>query len=283
MLLLLLSSAVLAMDPYDVVDKSGFRYTIARSGASAFAAIIAGATKPSNWVRAVDATCRDHHVAEHGWQGTYHVRFIERLDPLTQAVRDYKPIWGVPRHTMQQFYDVCKSEWPELPSFNTFRQAVAGRKTMKGFFVQSEPNVELTRLRCPLIRDDDQPGLPPVTAAAAPQSAVPSAGGAAGPQVCCDAIEPETSRAPPHVDARKTHGKRCSRPLLRTDTCVCPPRMPAGGRAILAAWSRCRRWCCCRSAGARRRARTWLSAARSARISTPIISSRARAFGLTLH
>lgn len=179
-------------DQYEVVDSAGFRYQITRLGALTFAQMIAGAQRPSNWVRAVDPACKEHHVGEGGWQGAYNVRFIEKLHPRTKAVIDYKLIWGVPRHSMTEFYRACKSDWPELPAFNTFRQAVAGTggKTMTGFSVQKQPDIELTRMRCPLIRSADQPGLPLVAVAAAlqsavaaaPQSAVASAGGAAGPQ-----------------------------------------------------------------------------------------------------
>ena len=94
-----MGSAVLAMDQYEVVDKLGFRYQITKLGASDFATIIAGAQKRSNWVRCVDPLHEKHHVTEGGWQGAYNVRFIERLDPRTQAVIGYKNIWSAPKHS----------------------------------------------------------------------------------------------------------------------------------------------------------------------------------------
>ena len=186
-----MGSAVLAMDQYEVVDKLGFRYQITKLGASDFATIIAGAQKRSNWVRCVDPLHEKHHVTEGGWQGAYNVRFIERLDPRTQAVIGYKHIWSAPKHNLREFYDACREDWPELPAFNTFRQAVqaAGRK-MRNFSVQRQPDIELTRMRCPLIRREDQPGLPVAAVAAAPRGADAGAGGAAAQQVRAGALKP---------------------------------------------------------------------------------------------
>ena len=221
-------------DQLEVVDSAGFRYQITRLGARTFAQVIAGAKRLDNWVRCVDPAHKEHHVGEGGWQGAYHVRFIEKLDSRTNGVVDYKVIWGVPKHSMREFYEACKSDWPELPAFNTFRQAVActGGKKMKGFSVQKQASVELTRTRCPLISLPDQPGLPVAAVAAAPQSAVASAGGAVGPQVCCEAFEPD----PSHLLRTLPHGKIPLKTLksarLRTD-----PRaaFPAGRRASRAA------------------------------------------------
>ena len=80
---------VLAMqDQYEVVDRSGFRYQVTKVGAMAFAQEIAAAVKPSNWVRAVDPACDVYNHVCDGWQGSYRVRFIDRLDPVTKDVLD---------------------------------------------------------------------------------------------------------------------------------------------------------------------------------------------------
>ena len=181
-------------DQYEVVHKSGYRHQVTKVGAMAFAQEIASAEKPSNWVRAVDPACDVYHVCD-GWQGSYRVRFIDRLHPVTKDVIDFRPIWGVPRHSMQQFYDALKEDWPELPAFAVFRQAVANHKKMKNFLVHKEPDIELTRMRCPLISSPDQPGLPPAVAAvaAAPQSTVTGAVGAAAAHVRDCAFEPNAT------------------------------------------------------------------------------------------
>ena len=51
---------------------------------------------------------------------------------------------------MQPFYDDLKFSWKGLPAFNTFRQLVAGCKTIKNFLVHLTPDIDLTR----------QPALP---------------------------------------------------------------------------------------------------------------------------
>ena len=82
---------------------------------------------------------------------TYHVRFIEKLDPLTQAVVDYKHIWGVPKHNMLEFYDACLDDWPELPAFNTSRQAVrrgTGRPALTGIWLTNPPASPGGQIQC---------------------------------------------------------------------------------------------------------------------------------------
>ena len=106
--------------------------------------------KPANWVCAVDPRHADHHVGEGHWMGSYRVRLIDKLDPQTQEVVSFEHIWGVPRHTLQDpFYDELRQQ-PSTgqncqevlqDSINTFRQTLAGKKTMKNFFVHQEPDV----------------------------------------------------------------------------------------------------------------------------------------------
>ena len=209
-------------DQYEVVHKSGYRHQVTKVGAMAFAQETTAAVKPSNWVRAVDPACDVYHVCD-GWQGSYRVRFIDRLHPVTKDVIDFRPIWGVPRHSMQQFYDALKEDWPELPAFAVFRQAVANHKKMKNFLVHKEPDIELTRMRCPLISSSDQPGLPAAAAAvaAAPQSAGAGAGGIAAQQVRDGALEP--SPLPPA--ARENRALKVEdRAALDRPLPVCRPR-----------------------------------------------------------
>ena len=130
-----------------------------------FASQVAQASRPGNWVRAVDPANEEHHIAEGGWQGCYNARFIDRLDPNTQAVLGYSLIWGAPKHNMRQFYDELAAEWSDLPGFEHFRKAVAGKKKMVNFRVHTTPNIELTRLRCPLY-SLDYPARAPAEATA---------------------------------------------------------------------------------------------------------------------
>ena len=42
----------------------------------------------------------------------HHVRFLEKV--LSSGVVEWIVVWGVPRHNMDKFYDVCCERWPEL-------------------------------------------------------------------------------------------------------------------------------------------------------------------------
>ena len=164
----LVLAVLLAMqvDVLEVVSRDGHRYHTTRALAHEFARDFAQAERPANWVRAVDPACAEHHVGKvpsEGGSGRVNRTRVDgraattcdsstgsSLDPNTQAMIEYTPIWGVPRHTMQPFYDDLKFSWKGLPAFNTFRQLVAGCKTIKNFLVHLTPDIDLTR----------QPALP---------------------------------------------------------------------------------------------------------------------------
>ena len=66
------------MEPYEAVYQSGDRYFVPRHLARAFAAHMKLGNQ-QDFPRAVDPAHNAHHIAE-GWQGAYHVRFLEKLD-----------------------------------------------------------------------------------------------------------------------------------------------------------------------------------------------------------
>ena len=86
-----------------------------------------------NFPRAIDPEITSHHFVEH-WQGMYHLRWLEKLGADGAAV-EWMLVWGQPKHTMKQFYNSAKDRWPQLPTWDYFRQAVAdnSKKKKKGF------------------------------------------------------------------------------------------------------------------------------------------------------
>ena len=132
----------------EAVDKGGWRYEFQNEAAAAEFAQEYGIDRPDNFARAISAARRDKHFCE-GWQGLYNVRWLEKLDRDGNVV-DYTHIWGVPRHSLKEFYQECKEKWPELLSVKAFGTALSGTKPIAGFQV-APPSIELTKTRLPYI------------------------------------------------------------------------------------------------------------------------------------
>jgi hypothetical protein len=138
------------MEQYEAVHLSGKRYLVPQDVAYAFATQMRLA-EPHNFPRAMDPAHDAHHFAE-GWQGAYHVRFLEKIDAADNII-GFELVWGQPRHTMRKYYDHVICRWPELSDVSfesTFCRALAIKPTRKllGFRVV-KLDLESTRARLP--------------------------------------------------------------------------------------------------------------------------------------
>ena len=127
------------------VSATGEVYDLPSRLAHAFASAM-GIKDPRNFARAMDPSDTTHLFVEH-WQALYNVRWLEKLDSSGQAV-EWMLVWGQPKHSMEMFHRAAKTRWPQLPPWNTFRQAVSenATRTLKGFRVMRLP-LEESRAR----------------------------------------------------------------------------------------------------------------------------------------
>ena len=132
----------------EAVDKGGWRYEFQDEAAAAKFAHENGIERPRNFARAISARATHKHFCE-GWQGLYNVKWFEKLDGEGNTT-DYLHIWGVPRHSLKEFYQECKDKWPELPSIKAFGTALSGTKPIAGFRV-SKLSTEATKMRLPFV------------------------------------------------------------------------------------------------------------------------------------
>ena len=121
-------------DVLPAVNAAAELYYVPRDRAHAFAVHFEVA-HPQNFSRMLDPRDTGHHFVE-DWQGLYNVRWLEKLGQ-SGDVMGWILIWGQPRHSLKKFYEACASRWPELPAWNTFRQAAAPGtpRKMSGFRV----------------------------------------------------------------------------------------------------------------------------------------------------
>ena len=143
----------------EVVGPDGSRYLVMREHASKFATVH-GVIRPDNFTRAMKPEKLQFYgkIIE-GWQAAEHVRFVEQQDKVTGDVVDFRFIGATAKHDMEEFYNRELLGSP-VPSFDTFRHVLSGKRTMPGYRVTT-PDLRLTRDRCKLVSLEGQPGLPP--------------------------------------------------------------------------------------------------------------------------
>jgi len=121
--------------PLEPVSKDGKRYVVPRALANAFA-VHMGLNDAQNFPRAVDPAHEAHHFAK-GWQGVYHVRFLEKVS-ANGDVEGWEVVWGQPKHNMRAYFNSVSERWPELKGISfdeTFCRALAGKRKLRGFKV----------------------------------------------------------------------------------------------------------------------------------------------------
>ena len=139
------------MEDFEAVSKHGQRYIVPRTLSRAFA-VSMKIKDDQNFPRAMDPHNAEHHSAE-GWQGAYHVHFLEKID-TSGAVIGWELIWGQPKHTMRLFYDHVCQRWPELSEVRfdtTFCRALKeeSKAKLRGFRAV-KLSLGATRARLPL-------------------------------------------------------------------------------------------------------------------------------------
>ena len=114
------------------VSAAGDYYEVPKELARAFARAM-GIKDDQNFPRAINPAVTSWHFVEH-WQGLYNLRWLEKVDMEDRAF-EWALVWGQPRHSMKDFFLSVKRRWPELPSWDYFRQAIAdnSKKKIKGF------------------------------------------------------------------------------------------------------------------------------------------------------
>jgi hypothetical protein len=139
-------------DDLEAVSGAAELYIVPRRIARRFARAV-GIKDDQNFARAMDPADATHVFVE-DWQPLYNCRWLEKVE--RGKVVGSMLIWGQPKHSMERFYKAALATWSDLPSWGSFRQAVApnAKRGMKGFQVRAlskaETRERLTIMELPI-------------------------------------------------------------------------------------------------------------------------------------